>query len=489
MAPSDPHRSAGRVSQPAARSDAPSPQRRNDGQLDAAASPRDPQLMIISAIAESWVEVASQPSSSSLSSIGDDIVTTGLRVGSNSYPPRRRRSQQHHPMPASFVVGHPATQGGATSSQEEYDESESEEDRVMTSSTEAIHPSANILRQHTPARASAVITDSDSDDDGNATALGRPSNAPVFRPQPNAFSHPPSHINHRHSTGSAPDHHYHHRPPMANRPHARAHRSPPHFMSPSYQADNDAALRASLTTLLSCAAAARGLPKQDDRRGGTSTLPGAGAGILPSSQPMELRLVPESELMAEHPPPSNPAGAGALKTAARGPPRTASNSSAPSAPSSTSSRGVDLEKTKRTTTTPATAAVQPRPVRSTKKKRPASATPDDPSSSPATDSPFFFALSPSLLTWVVSAGVVVLVSVVGFGAGYVIGREVGRQEGGTLSAFSGGSGFSATSAAANSSASSAAAGCGSELVRAGAGGGGGALRRIRWGDVGRSVAA
>jgi hypothetical protein len=37
-------------------------------------------------------------------------------------------------------------------------------------------------------------------------------------------------------------------------------------------------------------------------------------------------------------------------------------------------------------------------------------------------------ISPTLMTWVVSAGVVVLVSVVGFGAGYVIGREVGRQE-------------------------------------------------------------
>lgn len=34
-------------------------------------------------------------------------------------------------------------------------------------------------------------------------------------------------------------------------------------------------------------------------------------------------------------------------------------------------------------------------------------------------------ISPMLLMWVVSAGVVVLVSVVGFGAEYVIGREVG----------------------------------------------------------------
>jgi len=232
MAPSDlqrarqdGQRSAGGVQQASGRQDTPSPQRRND---------------------ESWVEVSSQPSSSSLSSIGDEIVTTGLRVGTpSSYPPRRRRSKQQHTMPASFLVGHPATQGGATSSQEEYDETESEEDRVMTSSTEAIHPSANLLRHQTTVRASAVVdTDSDSDDDENATALGRPSNSPVFRPQPNAFSHPPSHLSHRHSTGSAPS--VHSRPSMQSRPHTRSHRGPPNFMSPAYQADNDAALRASL---------------------------------------------------------------------------------------------------------------------------------------------------------------------------------------------------------------------------------------------------
>lgn len=37
-------------------------------------------------------------------------------------------------------------------------------------------------------------------------------------------------------------------------------------------------------------------------------------------------------------------------------------------------------------------------------------------------------VSPTLLTWVVSAGVVVLVSAIGFSAGYAMGREVGRQE-------------------------------------------------------------
>ncbi|KAL2126956.1 hypothetical protein VTI74DRAFT_11558 [Chaetomium olivicolor] len=463
MAPSDSQRarqggqrsvSGAGVGETAGRSSAPSPQRPND---------------------ESWVEVASQPSSSSLSSIGEDIVTTGLRVGSNSYPPRRRRSQQQHPMPASFIVGHPAAQGGATSSQEEYDETESEEDRVMTSSTEAIHPAANMFRQQTAARATAVDTESDTDDDENATALGRPSNTPVFRPQPNAFSHPPSHLTHRHSTSSVPYYHSHHpsqsRPPMPNRPHSRSHRNPPNFMSPTYQADNDAALRASLTTLLSCAAAARGLPKHDERR---TAVPGAGAGVVPSTQPMELRLVPESELMADSPPPA-PAGTPSGKAPQQSTAKIASSTSSPGPPSSPSSRD-HAEKAKRAATT------QGKPARATKKKR-TSATLLEPDTETET-SPFSLITSnPTLLTWVVSAGVVVLVSVVGFGAGYVIGREVGRQEGaaGAFTGFGGGS-------------ANATAGCGSELVKSGAGGGGGGasagmVRRIRWGGVGKSVAA
>ncbi|KAK4181661.1 hypothetical protein QBC36DRAFT_285321 [Triangularia setosa] len=416
---------------------------------------------------ESWVEVASQPSSSSLSSIGDEIVTTGLRVGTNSYPPRRRRLQQHRPMPASFVIGHPSTRGGATSSQEEYDETESEEDRVITSSTEAIHPSANLSRQQTAVRR-AIDIDTDSDDDENATALGRPSDAPAFRPQPNAFSHPPSHLTHRHSTSSVPPRHLSQsRPPMSHRSHTRTHRGHLNFMSPAYQADHDAALRASLTTLLSCAQAARGLGKAEERRGaGPSSTGmgglGAGIGVVPSSQPMELRLIPESELMAEGPSPFSAGGAGGPPKA---PLRTASNSSAPSAPCSTSSRGKEeqresADKTKR-------AAVNQKPSRAVKKKG---------TGSPGlTDGETATFLSPTLMTWVVSAGVVVLVSVVGFGAGYVIGREVGRQEGSALGSF--GAAGSATNASAS---------CGRELVKSTSGG---TLRRFRWGSMGSSVTA
>ncbi|KAK1636615.1 hypothetical protein BDP81DRAFT_394279 [Colletotrichum phormii] len=392
---------------------------------------------------DSWVEVSSQPSSSSLSSIGDEIVTTGLRVGGSVAARRRRLHHQNQPVPRSFHVDQTAIHAG-TSSQEEYEESESEEDRCLTSSTENVRPPVRASFQQQP---SAQEDSEDSDDsDEIATALGRVSDDPVFRPQPNAFSHPPSGLDRRHSASSAIHQHPHSgvRPALSQRSQTRVSRGPPNFMSPAYQADNDAALRASLTTLLSCAAAARGLPKyKDTERQGA---PPAHAGVGPSSQPVELRLMPESELMAERP--TQPQTASPSKSPVARPSRTATSS----APSSPKSDGVDKHKR--------TSSSQTRSSRATKKKKVA-----------ASDEAL---ISPTLLTWVVSAGVVVLVSVVGFGAGYVIGREVGRQE-----ALSAGVGVNASAVADSSS-------CGREVIRSSGGG----LRRLRWGaGVGRSVVA
>jgi hypothetical protein len=434
--------------------------RRNDGKLED--FPSEDHALTVS---ESWVEIASQPSSSSLSSIGDEIITTGLRVGPSSYPPRRRRLHQMHlaqQMPASHVVvPHAAAQAG-TSSQEEYDETESEEDRVMTSSNEHIPP------DQAPHHQLAVASESeaeDDDDDENATALGRPSGSPTFRPQPNAFSHPPSHLTHRHSTSSAVPR----RPPylrqsMSQRSHTRAHRGVPNFMSPSYQADNDAALRASLTTLLSCAAAARGLPKKDNELAGPSGSAGIGAGIIPSSQPMGLRLVPESELMADPAAPASATPATASRLRHQVPARAVSNSSSASPPTSTSSRDQREDATDKTRRH---SLPQARSPRAAKKKRTAGVAVEA-----STDVAAY--ISPTVMTWVVSAGVLVLVSVVGFGAGYVIGREVGRQEGSALTVGS------SVGTAANSTS------CGTELIKSTSSG---TLRRFRWGAMARSAAA
>ncbi|KAI1310387.1 hypothetical protein F5Y03DRAFT_38411 [Xylaria venustula] len=391
---------------------------------------------------ESWVEVASHPSSSSVSSIGDEIDTTGLQVGGPNRPRRRRPHQQlfaHAPANQATTQGRI---GADASSQEEYDETESEEDHLLTSSTENV-VSGHAARQ-TPLRQvfSARVVDSDSsedddDEDENATALGRRPSEP-FRPQPNAFSHPPSHLLHRHSTGSpAPQHGR--RPSFTRRSHTRADRHTTNFMSPNYQADNDAALRASLTTLLSCAAAARSLPRDGEKEVGEQRA------IPVNNQPVALRFAPESELMAPSPPLAPPPSRGSAQPA--------QTRTTPLSPP----EHVSGEKIKRRATpTPAS-----KPPRATKKKR--TAIIED------------TLISPTLLTWVVSAGVVVLVSVVGFGAGYVIGREVGRQE--TLSSLAGAGNMSAVSEGGN---------CGREVLKSS----GGTLRRFRWGSgMGRSIVA
>jgi hypothetical protein len=422
------------------------PQRqRNDGQFARRLQNEDIQLTN----AESWVEISSQPSSSSVSSIGDDIVTTGLRVGSSAYARRRRlhpqsyshllAQQQQRQQNAAFISAQ-AGQAG-TSSQEEYEESETDSDHVLTSSTENIasvpSPLPTPLRNVHPA--DGETSDEEDDDDENTTALGPRQPSESFRPQPNAFSHPPSHLQHRHSTSSSiPQHHP--RPSFSQRSSARVDRRSPNFMPPNIQADNDAALRASLTTLLSCAAAARGRSKTADKELGERMAPS-------SDQPMNLRLVPESELLNTSPRPT-----------AQG--RVLRTDSTPSPPAPRREAAPVPDKVKRAAT-PTPSGKSPR---ATKKKKTSS-----PSGVEET------LISPTLLTWAVGAGVVVLVSVVGFGAGYVIGREVGRQE------ALGGLG------AANASSVVADGGnCGRDVIRSS----GGTLRRFRWGSgMGKGIVA
>jgi hypothetical protein len=289
----------------------------------------------------------------------------------------------------------------------------------MTSSNEHI---ANLARVPPILQDQHNGSDSD-DDDENATALGRVSDEPRFTPQPNVFSHPPSTQN---SQRQAVPGSYFPRNPLpqsqerhsyTSRSGSRAQHTPYNAVSPSHQVDHDAALRASLTTLLSCAAAARGLPKRNQ-----TTAPGAGTSARPEFT--GLRLVPESELMGTSPNISRPL----------------SPSTRPRSSPSISDQDAVGEKGKRKAAVSKPSA----PSRATKKKKLA-----------AVEEAM---ISPTLLTWVVSAGVVVLVSVVGFGAGYAIGKEVGRQE--ALSGLSD-----------NTS-------CGKEAVRQVSG-----IRRFRWGNA------
>ncbi len=378
---------------------------------------------------DSWIEVSSQPSSSSLSSAAtDEIVTTGLRLQHDSNARRRRRQRPK----ATTSLNLPARPtSAASSSQEEYEESESESDRVMSSSNELPQPNPAHQSGGLPAAptqpyssASEDASSDDDDEDGNSTALGVANNEPVFMPQPNAFSHPPSSTRQppqvtipgsyfpaprTTAPRSAPQRHSY--PSQRSR-----HHTPYNVISPSYQADHDAALRASLSTLLSCAAAARGLPKRE-----TAT---NGAGTSNRPEPSTLRMVPESIVMGEE----NTQG---TRVTARRLSGSSSNRSLPA--TSTQDKG------KRKASTSKDRRVMKKPRRS--------GTLDE-------------MVSPTMMTWVVSAGVVVLFSAISFSAGYAMGKEVGRAEVSLGSPGNGGA-------------------CGKEVGRG--------LRRLRWGSGSASV--
>ena len=363
---------------------------------------------------ESWVEIHSQPSSSSLSSIGDDIITTGLHVQHDSITRRRRRVSALLPQ-AAIQLRH-----AGTSSQEEYEESESEEDRIMTSSNEKL---SSPPQQKTSLAQNTHADGSDSDDDDeNATALGRrTSTTSAFTPQPNAFSHPPTSQTQRNAVQGS------YFPPH---PSIRPERPSYTPRTSSHATDHDAALRASLTTLLSIGAAGRSLPKRDH---------GTVRRTIHSSEPMNLRFVPESELNN----PTIPANTGRSPT-----PSTRARSS----PSISSQDAIEQGKRKAASNKPS--GDKSRPVKKKKMQ--------------VLQGETF--ITPTMMAWFMSAGVVVLVSVVGFGAGYVIGREVGRQE---------------LMAGINGSSIADSGSCGREAVKSTA-----TLRRFKWNIGGaRSVVA
>lgn len=265
--------------------------------------------------------------------------------------------------------------------------------------------------------ASLESAEGDDDDDEIATALGVVDPTP-FTPQPHAFSHPPSTRITQRSTPSQ-DLYF---PPTSTSPSAasrqtrtnpstisspsvtsRAHvrtrsHTPYNIIAPNHtvSVDHDAALRASLSTLLSCAAAARGLPKRDSNLASTaaSNRPGPLQRTRQSSrvEPGSLRIVPESALtkVVETPP-----------TLPRRPSPHSTDSSGSPDPGPAKRRAKSPSRDKR------------------KKQRSSMYTAND---------DLILGISPTLTTWVVGAGVLVLLSAISFSAGYALGKEVGRVD-------------------------------------------------------------
>ncbi|KAG9972441.1 hypothetical protein KCU78_g23366, partial [Aureobasidium melanogenum] len=162
---------------------------------------------------DSWIEISSQPSSSSLSSAADEIVTTGLRV--HQMPASYRRRRQRPGRPSRLNIANRAASAGAASSQEEYEESESDDDHVITSSAEGLRLPATHVRD--------AMVESSDDDDENRTAVNYPiNNDNVFTPQPNAFSHPSSHPV-RHASQPVPGSYF---PAQPERRHSARHSYP-----------------------------------------------------------------------------------------------------------------------------------------------------------------------------------------------------------------------------------------------------------------------
>lgn len=278
----------------------------------------------------------------------------------------------------------------------------------MTSSNEGLGPSPLRQELRHPTRSPQSVASSetmsereeDDEDDENATAVNYPRSRRQFEPRPNAFSHPSNQPPIRSQSGTVyPPRRNATRPATALRQHSYPERTPHTAAAPS---DHDEALRASLSTLLSAAAAVRGLPKPGQPR---SQQPGSSR-----VDPTTLRLVPESVALG-----------GITEESSVGPssPRTSS-----SGPSDTSKRK-DVRSSSKDR-------------RGVKKARRTGPVVED--------------ISPTLLTWVVSAGVVVLVSALSFSAGYVVGKESGHAEAmGQLGSAGGEAGSCAREAASKGS--------------------------------------
>jgi hypothetical protein len=298
-----------------------------------------------------------------------------------------------------------------------------------------------------PARAQNTRVES-SDDDENKTAVNYPiSSEMAFTPRPNAFSHPSSHSA-RHLSQPVSGSYFPAQPERRRHSarfstsqtcaEARVQHSPFNLLSPNYNAaaDHEAALRASLSTLQSFAAAARGLPKPDTRPAVDATPPSSSR-----IQSNTLRIVPASAL-EHHTPPAAQAIDLTFKPTIR---RSSTSTSASAEIRSTASEA----KRRR-----ASGRGSSKERRALKKRRHSSAT-------YGTDD---MAVSPTLFTWVISVGVVVVFSAISFSAGYTMGKEAGRFETGLTSTGDG------------------ATACAGEAGKSGLG-----LRKLRWTSVASSV--
>ncbi|KAI5288620.1 hypothetical protein KEM54_005067 [Ascosphaera aggregata] len=495
---------------------------------------------------DSWVEVSSRPSTSSMSSssAGDEegIVTMGLRVQQQQRQGRRRRAFKScnrvgddsttatEAEKAGETYQHGYQHGGHEDEDDndnEHETSSSDSDHAMSSSTEDLASSTSrdmffLSRGNstTSSSASASVISSDideydnddddemdEDDSDDNTALGptNPSYTRVegFKPRPHAFSHftnskpvsspKPQQQQHRSSRPNSTSRfnsqtirisgprslpttrgprlaasivspsttdwqsqcqqQQHHLPPSAAHPYA-----------PRNQDDYDAALRASLSTLLSCA---RGLSSSDvvPQQAAISPNVAAAAAVVPAvtaagaavaPAPGALRLVPESVAMARRAEEYDRAGGRGESKAGTMKDEQVRSSHTPTSrqqsPASAKKRSASLSAPRNSSRQ---SKRRQSPPSSSKRRRTSSLIGTARIDSGTTA--HHQLLSPSLLTYLVGAGAIIVFSALSFSAGFVLGCRVGRLESCSFTGFETGGNTSA-SAAASAAAVAAATG-------------------------------
>ena len=352
---------------------------------------------------DSWVDISSQPSSSSLSSVAEETGPTPIPEQRYIAPKRRRtlRNDGRNTLSPSYRE----SARGRSSSTEEFEESESESDKLLASSGDDEVLLSGLDHQHNVGVERGPMMVDDDDRTAVAQAVRYDHG---FTPRPNAFSYPPS-GQLRTTSQPVPGSHFP-EPMRLSRPaHRQSHSTqapnrgnhmPQNILSPSYNAAtrHDEALRSSLSTLLSCAAAARGLSKTDPK---THQQQQQQQHRNNRMEPTSFRLIPQSEMR------NNPSTAHVEEPTFKPTLRRESLST-----STSSQHGRKENKRKDRTSS--------RERRALKKAKHSASTEE------------LQMVSPTLFTWMLSAGVVLLFSAISFRVGYSMGQEAGRIEAGAL---------------------------------------------------------
>lgn len=325
---------------------------------------------------DSWIDVSSQPSDSYTSSSDDHIITAGLRIS------QARRKRRGTARPASRPQ-----EPEPDSSDEDDNEGEGEDMGSL------IHS----MTMSSDGYSSPDDDDEESDDEASASDT----NGKVF-----SSSQRPGVPYRRQTT------------PMASSSYNRGHAySGYNSFAPNHATDHDAALRASLSTLLSCAAAARGLPKSSQ----SQTSPGS-----QSQHQQGGRVAVDSlTLVREGGEPSSSTNSGAGKSRSLSITSNATTTSASRSPSS--------DQLAQTRTGKSSSAERKRSsgAKSSKSRRRSRTRTRD-----ITEEGDMSLSNMSYMTLAISAGAIVVLSALTFSAGYALGREAGKGEGGLLSSVS-----------------------------------------------------